>query len=464
MSMCVIGRCMLWFVLGGSCLAAATGVRAERLTLPDLYGISVGHDPAVKAARAAVAAAAERLPQAQSQGLPQVILSADRFSNQLGMMSRQDRYESSNQTLQIRQPLLRLGLAASIEQAVRAHDEAKALQENAEQDLLSRLSGALFEHLLAMQQRDYVLALKLASSTQLQAAERSLLAGSGVRTDVDEARARLDAARAQELQVQLQIEMTRRQLERLGGRSLGQFALLTVEDPWNKEPALDALTLWLERANNHPQLRALRARAQAAQYEVTKAQSIDMPTVDAVARWTRSEGENVFNSGGSYRNHQLGLQFNWPLYQGGASQAAVREALARVDEAEHRLLATRDELAQRLEGQFRLVQEGRSRIEALRQAAFSARQALVSSRRSFQAGSRTQLDVLNAEQALAQTARDLAQSRLSYLQAQLQLALYAGLEPAQAMDRIRWWFNLVPAGPESKPFVAANSGWLGRSD
>lgn len=455
---------MRWLVLGGSCLAAATGVRAELLTLPNLYEISVGHDPAVKAARAAVAAAAERLPQAQSQGLPQVILSADRFSNQLKMMSRQDRYESSNQTLQIRQPLLRLGLAASIEQAVRAHDEAKALQENAEQDLLSRLSGALFEHLLSMEQRDYVLALKLASSTQLQAAERSLLAGSGVRTDVDEARARLDAARAQELQVQLQIEMTRRQLERLGGRSLGQLVLLTVEDPWSKEPALDALPLWLERSNNHPQLRALRARAQAAQYEVTKAQAADMPTVEAVARWTRSEGENVFNSGGSYRNHQLGLQFNWPLYQGGASKAAVREALARVDEAEHRLLATRDELAQRLEGQYRLVQEGRSRIEALRQAAFSARQALVSSRRSFQAGSRTQLDVLNAEQALAQTARDLAQGRLSYLQAQLQLALYAGVEPVQAMDRIRWWFNLVPAGPESKPFVAANSGSLGRSD
>jgi outer membrane protein/protease secretion system outer membrane protein len=456
--MCVIGSCMRWFVFVIGCLVAAAGVRAERLTLTDLYEISVRHDAAVRAARAAVAAAAERLPQAQSQGLPQFILSAERFSNQLRMVSRQDQYDSSSRTLQIRQPLVRLGLAASIEQAVRAHDEATALQENAEQDLLTRLSGALFEHLLAIEQRDYVLALKQASSTQLQAAERSLLAGSGVRTDVDEARARLDAARAQELQVQLQIEMTRRQLERLGGRSLGQLALLTVEDPWAKEPALDALPLWLERANNHPQLRALRARAQAARHEVTKAQAVDMPTLDAVARWTRSDSENVFNPGGSYRNHQIGLQFNWPLYQGGASQAAVREALARVDEAEHRLLATRDELAQRLEGQYRLVQEGRSRIEALRQAAYSARQALVSSRRSFQAGSRTQLDVLNAEQALAQAMRDLAQGRLSYLQAQLQLALHAGHEPVQAMARIRPWFSLEPTRPQSKPFVAASSG------
>lgn len=456
--MCVVGGCIRWFVLLISFLVASAGVRAERLTLTDLYGISLGHDAAVRAARAAVVAAAERLPQAQSQGLPQVILSADRFSNQLQMVSRQDQFDSSNRTLQIRQPLVRLGLAASIEQAVRAHEEAKAQQENVEQDLLTRLSGALFEHLLVIEQRDYVLALKQASSKQLQAAERSLVAGSGVRTDVDEARARLDAARAQELQTQLQIEMTRRQLERLGGRSLGKLALLTVEDPWAKEPALDALPLWLERANNHPQLRALRARAQAARYEVTKAQAVDMPTLDAVARWIRSDGENVFNPGGSYRNHQLGLQFNWPLYQGGASQAAVREALARVDEAEHRLVATRDELAQRLEGQYRLVQEGRSRIEALRQAVYSARQALVSSRRSFQAGSRTQLDVLNAEQALAQAARDLAQGRLSYLQAQLQLALHAGMEPVQAIDRIRPWFNIVPAGSESKPFVAASSG------
>ena len=90
------------------------------------------------------------------------------------------------------------------------------------------------------------------------------------------------------------------------------------------------------------------------------------------------------------------------------------------------------------------------------QAAYSARQALVSSRRSFQAGSRTQLDVLNAEQALAQAMRDLAQGRLSYLQAQLQLALHAGHEPVQAMARIRPWFSLEPTRPQSKPFVAAS--------
>lgn len=444
-------------VLAVCCAWGVAGAHAQALTLAELYPMSLAHDPTVKAARAAEAATAERLALAQSQGMPQLVLSADRFSNRLQMASRQDRYESANSTLQIRQPVLRLGLSASIGQAVRAHDEAKAQSEQVEQELLTRLSSALFEHLFARQQGDFVLALKRASSLQLQAAERAFQAGSGVRTDIDEARARLDAARAQELQSQLQMALTHRQLERLGGQSLGPLAALAQEDPWAQEPALDVLSVWLDRAEQHPQLRVLRARADVARHEVSKAQAADLPTLDAVARWTRSDGENVFNPGGNYRNQQFGFQLNWPLYQGGSQQAGVREALARVDEAEQRLLAARDELAQRLEGQYRLVQEGRLRIEALRQAVHSASQALVSSRRSFQAGIRTRLDVLNAEQALAQSQRDLAQGRLAYLQAQLQLALQAGLAPVQAMERIRWWFNAAPTKPAPPPVVAAGS-------
>lgn len=435
------GGCLRLLVTMVCGIGVATSALAQSGTLEDLYEISLSHDPTVKAARASELAAAERLPMAQAQGMPQVVLSADRFSNQLQMVSRQDRYDSANSTVQIRQPVLRMGLAASLEQAVLALDEARALRENAEQELLTRLSTALFEHLLALRQHEYVLALKQASHVQLRAAEHAFQAGSGVRTDMDEARARLDAARAQELQAQLQMELTRRQLERLGGRSLDRVASLMLDDPWSKVPVLDDLSVWLERAEQHPQLRVLRARAEAARLEVTKVKSAHYPTVDAVARWTRSNGENVFNPGGNYRNQQLGFQLNWTLYQGGSTQAAVSEALARVDEAEQRLLALRDELAQRLEGQYRQVQEGRLRIEALRQALYSASQALVSSRRSFQAGIRTRLDVLNAEQSLAQARRDLAQGRLSYLQAQLQLGLQAGLKPTQALVRIRPWFG-----------------------
>jgi protease secretion system outer membrane protein len=422
-------------------LAGACSVNAQVIALSDLYQHALMHDPLVKAARSAETAAAQRLPIAESTGLPQVVLSADRLTNDLHMGGRQDRYTSSNRTFQIRQPIVRMGLAPSIEQAVRVRDEARAQRENAEQELLIRLSTALFEHMFSLEQSAFVAAFKLTAAQQLRAAELAFAAGSGVRTDIDEARARLDAAHAQELQIRLQVELGRRQLERLSGRNLGQLALLNIDDPWALETELGALPLWLERLEQHPQLRALQARAEGARFEIAKAQAADLPTVDALLRWSKSEGENVFNPGGNYRNNQIGLQLNWPLYQGGGSQATVREAVARLDEAEQRALAIRDELAFRLEGHYRLVQEGRLRIDALRQAVNSANQAVFSSKRSFDAGSRTRLDVFNAEQSLAQAKRDLLQGRLNYVQAQLQLALHSGQEPERALDRVAHWFN-----------------------
>lgn len=409
--------------------------------LRDLYQAAMQHDPSVKAARSVEAASVELLPQAMAQVSPQVVLSAERYANQLSRSSLELNYKSSNRSLQIRQPLYRAGFQSTVNQALKAREEATALREQAERDLLARLGGVLFEHLLAIEQRRFVDALMAANALQLRAAERALLAGSGVRTDIDEAKSRLDAAKVQNLQIILLIESTRRQLERLTGQAVLHVVKLSNEDPWSSSPTLPKLSVLLANAEQvHPQLRALRARVESARSEVTKAEAVGKPTLDALARVTRSHGENTLNPSGHFSNQQIGIQFNWPIYQGGGNAAAVREVMAKLEEANHRLLAARDDLALRLENQFSAVLEGRPKIEALRQAQRSANQVLVSSQRSFEAGSRTRLDVMNALQALAQTERDLIQGRLSYLSAELQLALLSGFGSDEAMSRIDQWF------------------------
>lgn len=442
-------------VFMGLCLVWSVSVNAgdQAFFLRELYQMALSHDPSVKAARSVEAAALERLPQAMAQVSPQVVLSAERHSNELTRSGVPLEYNSSNRTLQVRQPLYRAGFQASVNQALRAREEAVALRELAERDLLGRLGAALFEHLLAVQHKEFVDALMASTMLQLHAAERAFKAGAGVRTDIDEAKSRLDSAKVQDLQIRLQIESSRRHLERLTGQSVRKVAALTIEDPWTRVSALPQLAVWLgDTEVLHPQLRALRARIESARNEVAKAEAVGKPTLDAVARITRSQGENVFNPGGNFSNQQIGVQFNWPLYQGGGNDAAVREALAKLEEANHRLSSTRDDLSLRLENQYRSVQEGRLRIEALRQAQRSANQALLSSQRSFEAGGRTRSDVMNAQQNLAQSHRDVTQGRLSYLSAELQLALLAGLDAEQALARIGMWF-----APNSQ-WVSSNTG------
>ena len=91
--------------------------------------------------------------------------------------------------------------------------------------------------------------------------------------------------------------------------------------------------------------------------------------------------------------------------------------------------------------EYRGVTEGILRVKALEQAVRSAEQALVSANRSFLAGSRTRLDVLNAESARMLAMRDLGQSRYLYLLSHLRLKALVNETNAQTIDAMNAWFQ-----------------------
>lgn len=416
--------------------------RAAARTLADLYPLALQHDPTIKAARASQAAANEKLPQARSQLRPQVSLSADQLRNQLELQGRSADYTSANRTVQLRQGLLRPAQWAAVEQAEHVVAEAAANLESAERELLTRLSTAVFEHLFAREQLRFATALEATTRAQLAAAQRVFEQGSGVRTDVDEARARQDAAAVQAMQARFQVETTQRQLERLTGVSPPALSPLVAQDLWDRlEPVQPVAQLVQTAELEQPVIRALQARLAIARADVRRVSLNYAPTVDLLSRLSHSRSENVFNPDSRYRNRQLGIQLNWPLYEGGLTQSAEREALARVSEAEQRLEAGRHDLHQKIEEQSRALTEGRQRVDAQRQALASAAQLAISSQRSFEAGNRTRLDVINAEQQKLQAERDLMQARLSYLAAHVRLKLLAGAAPATWLEQLRPWFE-----------------------
>ena len=129
-----------------------------------------------------------------------------------------------------------------------------------------------------------------------------------------------------------------------------------------------------------------------------------------------------------YTNRYIGVQLSVPLYAGGYVNASVRAALAQQEQANELLEAGRRDLELRIHSEFRNVSEGRMRIRALEQAARSANQLAHSSRKSFEGGARTLVDVLNADQQAARAMRDLARARYLYLLSCIRLQSLAGEE------------------------------------
>lgn len=416
---------------------------AWSMDLKQAYEAALVHDANIRASRAAAEAGREQLPQAQAQRLPSINFSASRSYNDLETKSSdflgrptrsENQYYSDNQLLSLRQPLYRPLVSALVRQAKAQTEQAEATLERDEQALVVRVGEAYFDALLAQDQLLLAERQKKTYGVQLEAAGRGFKAGSGTRTDVDEAQARLDLAVAQELEARQNVDFTRHRLEVLTGQPVDTLAALDVQRFQTRAPEPASVTAWIERAQQtSPELLALRAQLEAAQQEIEKAQAGHKPTLDAVVQWSRSNSDSVTSVNSRFNNKSVGLQLNVPLYSGGFVNSTIRQAVASREQARETLEAATRDLGVRVHQEFRGMTEGKLRVAALEQAVRSAEQAVLSNQRSFLAGSRTTLDVLNAEQQKTTAQRDLAQARYLYLVAQLRLQSLAGDDRAAAI-------------------------------
>jgi outer membrane protein len=122
----------------------------------------------------------------------------------------------------------------------------------------------------------------------------------------------------------------------------------------------------------------------------------------------------------------MGLQFSVPLSAGGAIDSKQRESIAKKRQAEEELSATQRDARLQVQDAFLAVKTGVARISALEQSLTSARSALEATTLGRDVGTRTELDVLDAQQRVFTAQLDLAQARNDYLLGRLRLAAAAG--------------------------------------
>ena len=431
-----------WVAWSGIAMAQNNAV----MDLRQIYQAALAQDATIRASRAAADAGRERLPQARAGLMPSVSASVGRNNNNLDTTTpnilgipttTNDQYFSDNKTLQLRQPLVNMQRWLQFEQAKFVVDEVEATLDRDLQNLVVRVSGTYFEALMTDEQLELVLAQKSTYTAMLDAAKKGLAAGSGTRTDIDDAQARLDMAVAQELEARQNQDLTRRQLQMLVNAPVGAVAKLNVSALKLEGPQPANLETWTTKAEqNSPEIKALQARLEAARKEVRKAQAGHLPTLDAVAQWSNSGSENTTRINSRFENKTLGLQLNVPIFSGGYVNSTIRQAVAEQTRAEESLEALRRDLGVRVHKEYRGVSEGVMRVRALEQAARSADLMLKSTQMSMKAGSRTQLDVLNAQQQYTMSLRDLAQARYIYLLSKIKLASLAGDDASVSVNEV----------------------------
>ena len=170
-----------------------------------------------------------------------------------------------------------------------------------------------------------------------------------------------------------------------------------------------------------------QAAAKLAEKEVGRNRGGHYPTLDLVANYSKNSA-NGGSSGVGSDSHiaSVGVQFNLPLFQGGATNSKWREAEASRDRAQSELENTRRNVDMQTRRAYLGVVNGIAQVQALQQALKSGESLLEASKLGQEVGVRTNLDVLNAQQQLYSTQRDLYQAEYNYLISQLRLKAATG--------------------------------------
>lgn len=417
--------------MAGAVALAVAVSPVQALDLVQSYRLALQNDATYQAALAANQAGHEAVPQALAQLLPNISASGSRSKNSSdsetpgfqGQIARSHSdYTSGSATLALRQPLFRMVNYANYKQAQAQEKNADAVLDKDRQDLLVRLSGAYFEALMAQEQLVLVLAQQEAYGAQLQGAKRAFAVGAGTRTDIDDAQARYDMSAAQELEARQNVGYTRRQLQVIVNQPVEQLAQLDAQRLELLAPIPANADEWVARgAENNPELRALQANIEGAQQELAKARAGHYPTVDLFVQRSKSESDTNYTINSQYLTTAAGVQFNIPIWSGGAVNSQMRQAVANLEKARQQYEGRRREVSQQVRKEFQNVAEGILKVKALEQAERSADQAVFSNQKGFQAGTRTQIDILNAQQQRVNVRRDLANARYQYLMARVRL-------------------------------------------
>jgi outer membrane protein/protease secretion system outer membrane protein len=403
----------LFAIVGGLfCLVA----EAAPLDLLDAWLGAANNDPAWKAAKADARYDQAEQDKALAGLLPSANLSMTRSRNELERESGTAyslRYHSAVDSLALRQALIRLPNFADYRRAVAQGKAADHRLRSAEQQLAVRVAQAYFDTLLAADQLRITERQASSLSTQLDAARSAFRSGSGTRIEIDEAQSRLKLTEAEALANKNALEIARRRLATMTASNAAELAPLN-------DVGLDSLQLnpanftdWFELAlKENPDLAAALKSIDAAEWSVDRARAAHLPTLDLVASRTRYDSDSLSTINNRYQVDTLGLQLNVPIYSGGYINADTTQARAREQRALAEHEGIRQELEVRVLKEYTGVTQGRERLAALEQALEASRATLNSTRRGIEAGTRNQLDVLNAERD--SLAVELALSRARY--------------------------------------------------
>ncbi|PJI47625.1 MAG: type I secretion protein TolC [Pseudomonas sp.] len=394
------------------------------------------HDAELSAASAEIRIEREEVPLARAALLPRLDGGWGRAYNQITTENQPTaKYWQNGWMVTLTQPVFDWERWVELRQASIASAKAELQYASTWQALVLRSANAYFDLLAASQELGRASDYLRAVSEQYDLTQRLQAGGEATVIDAQEALSRLSEAQLRRQDATRTLESRRRALETLTGRPV---TLESVISPMRTRPWLKSQSLqqWVHQAETRSfpvQLGQLEVRIAGEDTEKARAQRY--PVVSFSASHAPS-GAAAGYSDPTTTNSAM-LTISAPLFTGGANRARLRQATAGEEKAEHKLLAATRKSAADAREWFQRLNWARERSNSLRDIARLNESALQATRMGYQAGSRSNLDVLRAQELLFSSRGEQAKAQYEMLTAFLALKAEVaslGLGDIQVLD------------------------------
>jgi len=441
-------------------LAVAAGLAdpASAETLTDALAQAYQYNPQLLAQRAQLRATDEGVPQALAGWRPTV-----QFTGSAGREVAETTQSSNNVVATTTQYLTPKTLDLNLTQPLWTSGRTPALVRQAEHTVLSQRAQtvATEEQVLFSVAQAYLDVVRDQATVdlnvnneqvlrrQLEATNDQFRVGEVTRTDVAQAESRVALAVATRVQAEGNLQVSRSNYQRAVGHLPDKLSQPTerVNLPATRDEALA-----LARAQN-PNVVIADYSAKAAEDTVVATRAQLLPQVALVgdankSDETQTEGRNV-------NSLSVIARMTVPLYEAGSVYAQTRAAKQTVSQRRDLLDDARRAAIQSATKDWETIQSGRAQVESLQSTIRAAGIALEGVRQEAQVGSRTVLDVLNAEQELFTDRVNLVQAQHDLAVAEFDLAQQVGHLTAEEMK-----LPVQPYDPR-KHYDEVRNKWIG---
>ncbi|MBF0142627.1 MAG: TolC family outer membrane protein [Magnetococcales bacterium] len=423
---------LTWSALLLSPLLWVGECRAGESPLAVALGRALTTSPSLQAAELGYAAKKEQVRQAAAKLFPEVALGGSKSVTGADWEGGGASSDPVAMELSLGQSLYSGPLKRSLDYYRLLASAAEEEVASARQAVLLKAAGAAVATLEARE------VLRLAGS-YLEVTERHLVAtqarfrvGEVTRTDVSQAESRLAAARAQRIGAENALAVSRAAFEEV----VGAPAAADLALPAAPVAAVgEKLTELKARVDGRPDLRAAKASLEAGRMKVALAEAGHEPVLSLSSTLGRSWETQVVGRVDPVDSYNMTLALSVPIYSGGGTTAAVAQAVAERDALGANLEDLRRQALLEVEKAFLDLSGARARMEANQSSVTSATQARDGVEREYQVGTRTSLDLLDAQHELFSAETELARSRFAAALARFQLLHASGRGTVEEMTR-----------------------------